>query len=116
MSTPPQGFGSTVAAGVIGSDEAYRALLQSIVEVARAIFAAQAASIMLYDVDAHELVFEAAAGQGQEPLVGQRVGAGTRDRGLGAHLAGADDRRGRHARPALRSRGRRAPRLRPAST
>jgi GAF domain-containing protein len=79
MSTPPQGFGSTVAAGIIGSDEAYRALAQSIAEVALRIFAAHATSILVYDVDAHELVFEAAAGsgRGQQALVGQRVGAGT---------------------------------------
>jgi GAF domain-containing protein len=77
MSTPPQRFGSTVAAGIIGSDEAYRALAQSIAEVALRIFAAHAASILIYDVDRHELVFEAAAGQGQEALVGRRIGAGT---------------------------------------
>jgi GAF domain-containing protein len=79
MSTPPQGFGSTVAAGIIGSDEAYRALAQSIAEVALRIFAAHATSILIYDVDAHELVFEAAAGsgRGQAGLVGRRLGAGT---------------------------------------
>lgn len=69
------GFGPTVAAGIIGSDAAYRALLQSIVEVAVRIFAAHAASILIYDVDAHELVFEAAAGQGQQALVGTRLPA-----------------------------------------
>jgi GAF domain-containing protein len=79
MSTPPQGFGSTVAAGIIGSDDDYRALAQSIAEVALRIFAAHATSILIYDVDAHELVFEAAAGsgRGQQELVGRRVGAGT---------------------------------------
>lgn len=75
MSTPPQGFGTTVAAGIIGADEDYRALAQSIAEVARRIFAAQATSILIYDPEAHELVFEAASGHGQEPLVGRRVGA-----------------------------------------
>ena len=35
---------AAVAAGVVGSDDAYRALLQSIVEVARAIFGADRAS------------------------------------------------------------------------
>ena len=77
MSTPAPGFGQTVAAGIIGSDAAYRALLQSIVEVAARIFAARAASILIYDVDEHELVFEAAAGDGQEPLVGRRLSAGS---------------------------------------
>lgn len=77
MSTQDEGFGQTVAAGIIGSDDAYHGLLQSIVEVALRIFAAQAASILIYDVDAHELVFEAAAGHGQESLVGMRLGAGS---------------------------------------
>ncbi len=77
MSTGPQGFGPMVAAGIAGSDEAYRALSQSIVEVAVRIFAARAASILIYDVDAHELVFEAAAGNGQESLVGRRLSAGS---------------------------------------
>jgi len=71
------GFGPTVAAGIIGSDAAYRALLQSIVEVALRIFSAGAASILIYDVDEHELVFEAAAGHGQESLVGTRLAAGS---------------------------------------
>src|SRR5687767_7987924 len=73
----PKGFGPTVAAGIIGSDAAYRALLQSIVEVALRIFSAGAASILIYDVDEHELVFEAAAGHGQESLVGTRLAAGS---------------------------------------
>ncbi len=77
MSTPAPGFGQTVAVGIIGADASYRALLQSIVEVAARIFAARAASILIYDVDAHELVFEAAAGEGQEPLVGRRLSAGS---------------------------------------
>ena len=77
MSSTPGGFGPTVAAGIIGSDAAYRALSQSIVEVAVRIFAARAASILIYDVDAHELVFEAAAGDGQEALVGRRLAAGS---------------------------------------
>jgi GAF domain-containing protein len=69
--------GDAVAAGIIGSDAAYRALSQSIVEVALRIFSAGAASILIYDVDAHELIFEAATGHGQESLVGQRLAAGT---------------------------------------
>jgi GAF domain-containing protein len=79
MSSSPagDGFGQTVAAGIIGSDGAYRALLQSIVEVALRIFSAGATSIVIYDVDAHELVFEAVTGQGQEALVGRRIAAGS---------------------------------------
>ena len=101
MSTPAPGFGQTVAVGIIGADASYRALLQSIVEVAARIFAARAASILIYDVDAHELVFEAAAGRG--PGAARRPPAlgGQRDHGLGPLVAGADDHRRRHARPAL---------------
>jgi GAF domain-containing protein len=77
MSDAGDGFGQTVAAGIIGADDAYHALLQSIVEVALRIFAAEATSILIYDVDAHEIVFEAAAGHGQESLVGQRLAAGS---------------------------------------
>jgi GAF domain-containing protein len=78
MNSEPGGFGQTVAAGIIGSDAAYRALSQSIVEVAVRIFAAQAASILFYDVDAHELIFEAAAGDaGQASLIGRRLPAGS---------------------------------------
>jgi GAF domain-containing protein len=61
---------------VLGSEEAYRALLQSIVEVARAIFSAQASSIFLLDRETDELVFEAVAGTGAETLVGQRFPSG----------------------------------------
>ena len=65
-----------VAAGVLGSEEGYSALLQSIVEVARAIFGAKASSIFLLDEDADELVFEAVAGEGEGTLVGRRLPAG----------------------------------------
>ena len=75
MSEAPAALRPTVAAGIIGSDAAYRELLQSIVEVARRIFAAGATSILIYDVDEHELVFEAAAGEGAS-LVGERIAAG----------------------------------------
>jgi GAF domain-containing protein len=68
---------AAVAAGVLGSEEGYRALLQSIVEVARAIFKAKASSIFLLDEIADELVFEAVSGQGQESLIGQRFPSST---------------------------------------
>jgi GAF domain-containing protein len=70
------GLRAAVAAGVLGSEEAYRALLQSVVEVARAIFGAKAASIFLLDEEADELVFEAVAGEGEGTLVGRRLPAG----------------------------------------
>lgn len=68
---------AAVSAGVMSSDESYRALLQSIVEVARAIFAAKASSITLLDEETDELVFEAVAGEGAETLVGTRMPSST---------------------------------------
>jgi GAF domain-containing protein len=68
---------AAVAAGALGSEEAYRQLLQSIVEVARAIFDARASSVFLFDEDADELVFEAVAGEGADDLIGQRFSSST---------------------------------------
>src|SRR5919199_2346329 len=64
---------AAVSAGVMSAEEEHRALLQSIVEVARAIFSAKASSIFLYDEETDELVFEAVAGEGAGDLVGTRV-------------------------------------------
>src|SRR5215218_7106338 len=66
-----------VAAGVLAAEEGHRELLQSIVEVARAIFSARASSIFLLDVDADELVFEAVAGEGSSDLIGRRLPSST---------------------------------------
>jgi len=68
---------SAVAAGVLGAEEDYRALLQSVVEVARSIFDAKASSIFLLDESTDELVFEAVAGEGAETLVGRRFPSST---------------------------------------
>jgi GAF domain-containing protein len=68
---------AAVAAGVLPDEAQHRALLQSIVEAARAIFSARAASIFLHDEDTDELVFEAAAGEGGGDLVGTRIPSGT---------------------------------------
>jgi len=68
---------AAVAAGVLGSEERFRELLHSIVEVARAIFAAKASSVLLLDDEASELVFEAVVGEGEEDLIGVRFPAGT---------------------------------------
>jgi GAF domain-containing protein len=68
---------AAVAAGVVGSEESFRRLLGAIVEVARAIFQAKAASVLLVDEVTNELVFEAVAGEGEETLLGQRLPAGT---------------------------------------
>lgn len=68
---------AAAAAGVLGAEESYRALLQSVVEVARAIFSARASSIFLLDEDADELVFEAVAGEGESTLIGRRLPSST---------------------------------------
>ena len=68
---------AAVAAGVVGSEESFRALLDSVAEVARAIFGAQAASIFLLDEETDELVFESVAGYGAETLVGERFPSST---------------------------------------
>lgn len=66
-----------VAAGVFAAEEGHRALLQSIVDVARAIFGARASSIFLLDEEADELVFEAVSGEGSDTLVGRRFPSST---------------------------------------
>jgi GAF domain-containing protein len=68
---------AAVAAGAMAAREGHRPLLQAIVEVARAIFGARAASIMLLDEGAGELVFEAVTGEGEDTLVGRRIPSGT---------------------------------------
>jgi GAF domain-containing protein len=66
---------AAVAAGVVGSEESFRALLGAIVEVARSIFGAKASSILLLDTEADELVFEAVVGEGEDTLIGTRFPA-----------------------------------------
>lgn len=66
-----------VAAGVLADDGTHRALLGSIVDVARAIFHARAASVLLLDEATDELVFEAVVGEGEDTLVGRRFPSGT---------------------------------------
>jgi GAF domain-containing protein len=68
---------AAVAAGVLGAEESYRSLLQSTVEVARAIFKAKAASVFLLDEETDELVFEAVAGEGAAELIGKRFPSST---------------------------------------
>ena len=72
-----ESFRTAVAAGVLGADDAYRSLLRSIVEVARAIFTAQRSSIFLLDEDTDELVFEALAGDEDQRLIGTRIPSST---------------------------------------
>lgn len=54
-----------------------RALLQPIVETARAVFGAAASSIFILDIATESLVFGAVAGAGAETLVGRRFPADT---------------------------------------
>jgi GAF domain-containing protein len=68
---------AAVAAGVLGAEEAYRALLSATVEVARAIFHAKASSVLLLDEETDELVFEAVAGAGAGELIGVRFPSST---------------------------------------
>ena len=68
---------AAVAAGVLASEESHRALLQATVEVARGIFYAKASSVLLYDEETDELVFEAVAGEGSGSLVGERLPSST---------------------------------------
>ena len=68
---------AAVAAGVLASEEAHRALLSSIVQVARAIFSARSSSVLLYDEATDELVFEAVTSEEEQHLVGRRFPSST---------------------------------------
>jgi signal transduction protein with GAF and PtsI domain len=59
------------------SDITQRRVLQSIVEVARSIFGAAAASVFLLEQETGDLVFEAVAGEGEAFLPGTRFPSGT---------------------------------------
>jgi len=60
-----------------GDEETYPGLLQSIVDVARAIFGAEAASIFLLDEENDQLVVEAVSGRGEGELLGARFPSST---------------------------------------
>ena len=62
---------------MLAGEESHRALLQSIVDVARAIFGAKASSIFLLDDATDELVFEAVSGEGEGDLIGMRIPSST---------------------------------------
>jgi GAF domain-containing protein len=68
---------AAVSAAVLGSEDAYRALLRSIVDVARAIFAARSSSVFLLDEETDELVFEAVTSEEEQHLVGKRFPSST---------------------------------------
>lgn len=73
--TEPSELRAAVASGVVGSTASFHALLNAVVEVARAIFGAKASSILLLDEENDELVFEAVVGEGEESLLGVRFPA-----------------------------------------
>jgi GAF domain-containing protein len=75
--TDESSYREAVAAGMLPSEESHFALLQSIVDVARAIFDAKASSIMLLDTATDELVFEAVSGEGEGELIGMRFPSST---------------------------------------
>jgi len=70
-------YREAAATGVLASEEGHRALLQSVADVARAIFSAKASSIFLLDEATDELVFEAVSGEGEDELVGRRFPSST---------------------------------------
>lgn len=76
MTEEPRRLGSGPDA-TLASEAGHRALLQSIVDVARAIFGARASSIFLLDDETDELVFEAVSGEGEGELVGRRFPSST---------------------------------------
>ena len=63
---------AAVAAAVLPAEKDFAELLRSIVVVARAIFGAQASSVLLFDEESDELVFAAVANEREQHLVGQR--------------------------------------------
>jgi GAF domain-containing protein len=75
--TDETGYREAAATGMLATEESHRALLQSIVDVARAIFGAKASSIFLLDRDTDELVFEAVSGEGEGDLIGMRIPSST---------------------------------------
>jgi GAF domain-containing protein len=78
---------AAVAAGVLAATRGRAPLLQSIADVARAIFGARASSIMLFDAASDELVFEAVSGEGED-LLGSRI---PKDTGIAGWVIGARD-------------------------
>jgi GAF domain-containing protein len=75
--TEPPPVPAAIAGGILAAHRAGDGLLQSIVEVARATFGAQACSIMVHEPDTQELEWVAVAGEGHGELEGRRVSAAT---------------------------------------
>jgi GAF domain-containing protein len=70
-------YREAIGAALLASEEQHQALLQSVVDTARAIFGAAATSIFLLDDESGELVFEAISGIGSGELIGRRFPSGT---------------------------------------
>jgi GAF domain-containing protein len=68
---------AAVAAGALAGEQARSELLQSIADVARAIFGARASSIMTHEPATREFEFVAVSGEGQAQLVGTRFADST---------------------------------------
>jgi len=66
---------SRSVAAMTQTDQLSAELLQSVVDVARAIFGAEASSIFILDEEADELIFQAVSGRGEGFLVGRRFPA-----------------------------------------
>lgn len=73
---PDDRLHDAISAGALAGEQVHGALLRSVVDVARTIFDARAASIMLVDEATGELVFEAVSGEGSQSLVGSRFPLG----------------------------------------
>jgi GAF domain-containing protein len=58
-------------------DISTRSLLQSVVEIARSVFGAAAASVFTVDSQTGDLIFEAVSGEGEDELIGRRFPGGT---------------------------------------
>jgi GAF domain-containing protein len=71
----PDGLVAAVSAAVVDWRQEQDMLIQSVVDVARAIFNASASSIFLLDESTNELVFEAVVGEGAGILPGRRFPA-----------------------------------------
>jgi GAF domain-containing protein len=75
MSSQPDRLVAAVSAAVVDWRREHDTLIQSVVDVARAIFNASASSIFLLDDSTNELVFEAVSGEGASILPGRRFPA-----------------------------------------
>jgi hypothetical protein len=95
---------AAVAAGVLPADDSFRELLQSIVDVARAILGARASSIFLLDEATDELVFEAVSGEGAA-LLGHRFPSGISSACSRARRRSRSTCSRVHAAPSRRSKG-----------